>query len=576
MTQPFDDREIRAMLETRAARVHPAATAEIQAAVATRIERRGAGLDVPVRPVGIGRPPLRRRAWVGAGLAVALIVGLSGLLVVGVPSTRNDSPRRGSPSASAAASAQVSTPVSVPAGLTVGAFRVDLATGRLNGRVVLLTGTLEVTPMPCLGLAACQSIEVIGLAGVGVSYWSSTTSPADVHAAIDAHPGPVLMAFRVDGTDLVLLGWPLQPPESSMAVTELTGAATGIGGDDLAIVGGWLVGGSSTVDCPAATTPWRCPGIQSRLTSEPPGSDGKPKLPDQVANVGVDASLGLGSAPATIAGPFLVRIIAVRGWASPYQVIARLDPATTIRLGTITPSEPIGPGTPSEAMSAVELRAGLDDGSLTDRLILIDGSLLSVASTPCSVTRGPQCVTLYLRGLEGILVQAEQPLASVMDNPAPATGRLMFRGGPGLLTFLGHAPGALDAPVTVAQLLATVNAPGSDALTVVSGWLVVGGIHSCPFEPAGATPCPGPPPWLTDDRPFDDGMLPSNDGSSVALTPTVSRQTVGQIVTPGPFLVRRIWNTAICDAPAGVDCSGAQWQVIAAFDPQAVVRAQVP
>ena len=581
MTVPLEERDIRAMLAARADRADPATATRIRAAVAAQIERRGPALDVPVRPVVIDRPLMRRRPWWPAGLAAALVVAfgvvLGGLLVAGVPSTRDGTPGSGPPSAgrSPAASAGAPSPVSAPAALTVGAFRVDLATGRLNGRIVLLTATLTVTPIRCLGPAACQSIEVAGLEGVAVSYWSPTASSADVHAAIVAHPGPVLMAFRVDGTDLVLLGWPLQPPAAALAVTELTAPATGIGGDDLAVAGGWLVGGSSTVECPTATLPSRCPGVEPWLTNEPPGSDGKPKLPNGMVSVSVDASLGLGSAPATISGPFLVRFIAVRGWASPFQVIARLDPATTISLGTIPP-EPGGSGTSSEAMSAAELQAGLADGSLSGRLILVDGSLQSVASTPCSVTRGPQCVTLSLRGLEGILVQAEQPLAGVADTPMPATGHLLFRAGPGLLTYLGRPPARLDAPVSATQLLATANAPGSDVLSVVSGWLVVGGIHSCPFEPAGATPCPGPPPWLTDDKPFDDGMLASNGGSSVAITPTVSRQTVGQIVTRGPFLVRRIWRTAICDAPAGVDCSGAQWQVVAAFDPQEVVRAQVP
>jgi hypothetical protein len=585
MTQPPDDREIRSMLEARADRVRPAAAAEIRAAVAARIEWRRGGLDVPVRPVVIDRPPLGRRAWWGAGLAAALVVALSGLLIVGVPSTStpDGTPGSGSPSVTAAASAQASPPVSVPDGLTVSAFRVELATGRLNGRVVLLTGSLKVTPIRCLGPTECQLIEVVGLAGVGVSYWSSTASPADVRARIEAHPGPALMAFRVEVTDLVLLGWPIEPPETALAVRELGTLVSGIGGDDLAIVSGWLVGGSSTVECPAPTLPWRCPGAEPWLTGEPPGSDGKPKLPDEVVNVGVDPSIaladrghGLGSAPDVMTGPFLVRFIAVRGWASPYQVIARLDPASMIRLGTISPSEPVGSAAPSEELSAAELRAALDDGSLTDRLVVVDGSLLSVAAIPCPVTRGPQCVTLYLRGLEGILVVAEQPLASVMDSPTPASGHLMFRGGPGVLTYLGTAPDDLDHPVTVAQLLASSTAPGADALEVVSGWLVVGGIHSCPVQLEGATPCPGPPPWLTDDRPFDDGMLASNEGASVALTVTMSVQTATRVVSQGPFLVRRVWKTAICDAAAGVDCSGAQWQVVAAFDPLAVVRAQVP
>ena len=94
-------------------------------------------------------------------------------------------------------------------------------------------------------------------------------------------------------------------------------------------------------------------------------------------------------------------------------------------------------------------------------------------------------MTLYLRGLEGVLVQAEQPLASIVNTPVPTSGHLLFRAGPGLLTYLGRPPERLDAPVSATQLLGTANAPGSDVLSVVSGWLVVGGIHSCPVRARG-------------------------------------------------------------------------------------------
>jgi len=46
----------------------------------------------------------------------------------------------------------------------------------------------------------------------------------------------------------------------------------------------------------------------------------------------VDDSLGLAAAPASLAGPFLVRHMAPPGVAPAWGVVASLDPATTVRV----------------------------------------------------------------------------------------------------------------------------------------------------------------------------------------------------------------------------------------------------
>jgi hypothetical protein len=218
-------------------------------------------------------------------------------------------------------------------------------------------------------------------------------------------------------------------------------------------------------------------------------------------------------------------------------------------------------------------RDALNSGSLDGKLALIDGTLETVA-VPCPSPAGPDCFGIAVAGLDGVSITWDGPLSRV--KVLGMSGTLAFVVLGDTLVFVGRVDGELAAPTAVAAILASGRPPGGFDLFPVSGWLVVGGIHSCPMIGPGGTPCPGPPPWLTDDRPFEDGMLASNQGTNVTLYGTPVGRPQGQVVTPGPFLVRRVWKTAICDAPSGVDCSGMQWQVVARYDSGSVYRVVLP
>ncbi|MEO5963887.1 MAG: hypothetical protein ABIR11_00375, partial [Candidatus Limnocylindrales bacterium] len=160
----------------------------------------------------------------------------------------------------------------------------------------------------------------------------------------------------------------------------------------------------------------------------------------------------------------------------------------------------------------------------------------------------------------------------------PGGSRLtrVFRAGTMSLTYLGRSADPLDGTMTVAQMEQRTDL-GGDVLAAVSGWLVAGGVHSCPLLGPGATPCPGPQPWLTDDQPGESGMLGSQQGVHVIATDPAVRPAT-QVVTPGPFLVRKATVVTMCDAAAGVDCSARllHWEVVSRLDLADLVRVSIP
>ncbi|MDP2349802.1 MAG: hypothetical protein Q8M74_01430, partial [Chloroflexota bacterium] len=119
------------------------------------------------------------------------------------------------------------------------------------------------------------------------------------------------------------------------------------------------------------------------------------------------------------------------------------------------------------------------------------------------------------------------------------------------------------------------------ALAAVAGWLVVGGIHSCPAPGPDATPCPGPGPLLTDREPSPDGLM-TNDvhQQSVRVWPGAVGIVPGSVVTSGPFLYR-ITPRCVARDQDGQDtpCFGSlvrSWEVMARYDASTVYRVVVP
>jgi len=237
------------------------------------------------------------------------------------------------------------------------------------------------------------------------------------------------------------------------------------------------------------------------------------------------------------------------------------------------------PGAGSVPLDAVGLRTALASGSLDGAVVLVDGTLAE-RPIPCTSPSTPEpCFELYLPAVAGITVSEGRGPGAARPSALPA-GSLVFVVGGGGLTFLGAWATWRADPITVDALLGQASVPAYDDLALVSGWLVVGGIHSCPMLGPGATPCPGPLPWLAVDEPNQDGLLMSDKGVTVGLDPSGVVGTPSAIVTPGPFLLRHAYDTP-CDhgtQPGGVTCAGTQtgWEVVAALAGRSIVRAVLP
>jgi hypothetical protein len=151
----------------------------------------------------------------------------------------------------------------------------------------------------------------------------------------------------------------------------------------------------------------------------------------------------------------------------------------------------------------------------------------------------------------------------------------------GRLVLLGRLSGSIEEqPSSLSDLQSRrgLASPGDPPeLAAVASWLVVGGVHSCPALGPGATPCPGPGPLLTDREPMPDGVMVSDLQQPVQVWPGAIGIATGQVVTPGPFLVRSSWLGTGCGDGFGspAPCLGGPfplWQVVARYDVAGVYR----
>ncbi len=109
---------------------------------------------------------------------------------------------------------------------------------------------------------------------------------------------------------------------------------------------------------------------------------------------------------------------------------------------------------------------------------------------------------------------------------------------------------------------------------------------SCSTGGPSSGPCIGPSPWLTDDRPSDDGTLNPIDtaGTVVTLMTDPPLQSTDRVVTEGSFLVRdrsrsAAWVDApACDASEDVVCSGGQpsIEILALLGPRSPLHDPLP
>lgn len=578
MTEQRDD-ELHAMLEARADRLPSAAGREVLAAVREEVRGPKGGAEFAVLPVtrvhGMNGPA----GWAAIGLVAVLVLAVMGGRLTTDPAQPSaGSGATGSPAATTGASTSPATQVAASPAIptvTMDQLRRGLEARTLEGRTILVTGRLEVQPWPCPSPMPddCYGLQMQGLDGVEIDHAGVLTA-AEAFARIPGDTTDRPMAFRVTGGQLAMLGWITRGAETPLTVNGL--AADAPGRAEVAIVSGWLIPPPTAAECPPPRDPnTPCGRTTPLLSDAPPMPDGT-YLYAQGINVGLDPSVAFGPDGAALPGPFLVRHMAYRGGdLPPYQVVARLDPATTVRVGqTPTPA----------AMTGEQLRAAVEDGSLDGRLITVT-SWLQRSGALCPADLPQPCTAFVILGLEGISVTWDGPVATTTRlggdaSPAPSTaGTLVVTPHDGRLLLLGRLPGNLERPSPLQELLYQRRLMVFDdpfALTAVAGWLVVGGIHSCPMLGPGATPCPGPPPALTDEEPFPDGMLRSDVQTQVGVWPDAVGIDPRQVVTPGPFLYR-VAGEAPCAGPACPDVFRAwTWEVMARYDIGSVNRVVLP
>ena len=235
------------------------------------------------------------------------------------------------------------------------------------------------------------------------------------------------------------------------------------------------------------------------------------------------------------------------------------SPSPDAAVVTPAPSPAISttPGRAS-ALTLDGLRSALADGSLDGRIVLVPGAL-QVTAVPCPSPAGPDCFGIAMVGLENVSMTWD---LSLTQSDVPSMhGELAFRIHGQTLVFIGRVDGSLSEPMSPERLAAVTPADVDPlALRVVGGWLLVGGLHTCPFLGPSATPCPGPGPVITDGQPTSDGMATSDVQVHASIAAGAPGIVGGRMVTAGPFLVRL----------------GSGVQVLARYDPATLVSVAPP
>ena len=584
MSERMDDDELRAMLEARANRMPSTDGREVLASIHAEVRGARGGAGLAVLPVVLGgRGGKASAGWVAIGLVAVMVLAVMGGKLGSGPAKPGAGDASASTSAApATTSSNAATAESfAPRTVTMDALRAGLAAGTLEGRIVLVTGRLQVLAWPCPFPVPddCYGLQLRGLEGVDVTHAGLMTRD-EARARIDGDPSDRQMAFRVTGFHLALMGWLTPGPDSPWTVGQLAGQGALLPTGNLAVVSGWLLGATGSAACAPGASPSACTGSQPWLADQSPVVDGTPRY-GQGVNVATDPAVSVSPSPAVVRGLFLVRPWSPRGGGLPaaFQIVATLDPAMTLR---------VEPATLSATLDRDGFLAAVGDGSFDGRIVLVQGELQSVA-WPCPSGMAEPCTRMFIPGLDGIAVTWDGAQRSTNDpggsapgdgaaTPAPSAATLVVVPRDGHLELLGRLTGDLEHPDTLSELMYQRRLIGVDdllALAPVAGWLVVGGIHSCPFMGPGATPCPGPGPTLTDKQPLTDGLMTSDVQAQVVIGRSAVGIVAGQVVTPGPFLYR-VAGPRACD-DVGSSCrSSWGWMVVARYDASQVIRVSIP
>ena len=207
------------------------------------------------------------------------------------------------------------------------------------------------------------------------------------------------------------------------------------------------------------------------------------------------------------------------------------------------------------------MRSGLADGSLTGRVIVIDG-VLEMMQVPCP--KPGACTVGTLPELGGVPIKVDRAIEASVANDVPDGPHVFIGDGVGL-TYLGTMTGAVDAPMSVAQLWSVSPAVDETGIRFVEG--IVGPIP-CAGCPASPTMLPGQ--WLS-----------GTNGSKAAAVPVFVPDTIEAPPSLDRYLVRSSFGSP-CDGttpPPGVvrDCTPEyRWAIVAAVGDEPILRVSLP
>jgi len=544
------DDDLRAMLEARADRLTPDAEHNVLAAVRKAVHEPRGSQGLTVLPVSVtGRGSRRPVGWAAAGLVAVLVIA-----VLGGPLGAGPAPTGASPSGSFVPASPSIAPTDVSAlrALDVDSFRAELAAGALQGQVVVVQGRLEAQPAFCQagGTAPCL-VRIHGLPGIQVL--SASPSDSTWGLTVERSVGQAIAVRVLQSAMLRFLGYLRNDPAQPLSVDRFASVIPKP--DEVTVVEGWLINGDG----------------DHRLAGTDPRSEG-------VAGLTVDVSADSGVRASGVIGPgrFLARRnggIEIVGWLDESTVAVTISDQTI--MSSFGPWQL--PTTP--ALTIDDLPARIGDRSLDGRLVLLPGTLERVA-LPCPSGTTDACSWLEIVGLDGVPVTWDgAEFAGPPEGGQDSTLAVVPDGGS--LRLLGRLADDPDHAPSYQDLISRFGAFRADPywVDVVAGWLVVGGIHSCPALGVGATPCPGPVLMLTDQQPTPDGMMTSDLQVPVVVAASASGINAGQVVTPGPFLIREHTGSTCDDlSPESFpSCAGGRdigQEIVARYDPSTVVRVQ--
>ncbi len=242
---------------------------------------------------------------------------------------------------------------------------------------------------------------------------------------------------------------------------------------------------------------------------------------------------------------------------------------------TYAPAASITPSAATRPIAISALAAGVLDGALAGKVVLIDGRLGATAKG-CSTGAAPgACLLLRIDGLGGLRIITDAGPGAWPSEPPPGAvlvlrvegHNLVFLGslvlGAGGIPGTGYLTGDFDVPGS--SLTPPTNLVEADGMLLRNGdTMCFGSVTSCgrtvpAIVPVGQSP---------------SGNVTYGDPIPVAVAPVLPGIDPANAWTNGPFLLRRL-RDGDCDFV--VSCpAGASWVVVAREVPSDVVSVQLP